>query len=206
MKNIAMVALVTLGLMGAASAFADDGVYVLGGVGKAIAGDGGRSAIDNLVTAAGGADFSSTMSEPATYKLEVGYQLDDNLALEGGYIGSKTVNYSAAGGNLNSPVLATSRINGWNLVGVATAPLGNGFGLLGKFGFANMQVLGHAKSSGFSDFTSGGAMDITFGIGAKYDFTKQLFVRLDVDRFSVGSSNVSSRSTIATLNFGYKFF
>jgi hypothetical protein len=206
MKNIVAAAAVIAGLMGASTAFAgEDGVYVLAGIGKPTAGDGGRSTIDGLVTAAGGAGFSSSMSTPTAYKLQIGFQLDENLALEGGYIGSQTVNYVATGGNLTGTVSSTSRISGWNLTGIGALPLGRGFSLLGKLGFANMQELAAAKATGFTDFTSGSKLDLTYGIGAKLDLAQGFFVRLDVDRYDLGSANASSRSTVAMLDLGYKF-
>jgi Outer membrane protein beta-barrel domain len=205
-RNIAKIAAVIAGLMAASTALAgDDGMYLLAGVGKPIAGDGGQSTIDNLVATAGGTGFSSSMSTPTTYKVQVGFQLDENLALEGGYIGSQTVNYSATGGNLNGAVSSTSRISGWNLTGIGALPLGQGFSLLGKLGFANMQELASAKATGFTDFTSGAKLDITYGVGVKLDLAKGFFVRLDVDRYDLGSANASSLSTVAMLGLGYKF-
>jgi OOP family OmpA-OmpF porin len=207
MKSTTSAFITIIALMIATSAFADnDGTYVLAGVGKIAAGDAGQSTIDSLVRGAGGEDFSSSMSKPTTYKLQIGYQLNDNLALEGGYVGSQTVNYAAAGGNLLGPVRSTSRINGWDVVGVAMAPLGGGLSVLGKLGFANMQELAGAQTTGFADFTSGSKVDITYGIGAKYDFANNVFLRLDVDRYDIGSSKAASSSTIATFNIGYKFF
>ena len=68
-----------------------------------------------------------------------------------------------------------------------------------------MQELATADALGFSASTSGSKTDVTYGIGAKYDFTNAVFVRLDLDSYNIGNSNTSRRRTAGMLDVGYKF-
>lgn len=206
MKKIILAATAIAGLIGVSTAFAgDNGMYLLGGVGKTIVGDSGQSSVDNVLASSGGGGFSSSMNAPILYKLQVGYQLDQNWALEGGYIGSRNVNYSASGGNLAGTITSSSRINGWNLTTVGALPLANGFSILGKVGLAAMQELATVRAAGFTDSTTGSNIHISYGIGAKYDLSNTVFIRFDMDRYNIGTSAASSNSTVGMIDLGYKF-
>jgi OOP family OmpA-OmpF porin len=206
MKKITVAAIAITGLLGASPAFAgDQGWYLLGGVGQATGGDSGQSSVDNAVASAGGPGFSSSMDTPTLYKLQAGYQLDRNWAVEGGYIGSNNENYTAAGGNLPGLVSSSASVSGWNLAGVGILPLADKFSLLGKLGIAAMQESATAQGAGFYASTTGSKTDVTYGIGVKYDFTNAVFVRADLDSYNIGNSNYSSRSTVGMIDIGYQF-
>jgi len=184
---------------------ADQGWYVLGGVGKSTGGDDGQTSIDNTLTSNGASGFSSNLGSPTLYKLEAGFQLDRNWALEGGYLGSNNSNYSATGGNLSGIATSSASFSGWNLTGVGTLPLGNGFSLLGKLGVANMQESANIGGGGYTTSISGSKTALTYGLGAKYDFGNGVFIRADLDNYDIGNSNASSRSTVGMVDIGYKF-
>jgi len=206
MKKSTLTVLALAGLISASSAFADDhGFYVLGGVGKVTGGDGGQSSIDNALGTAGGGGFSSSMDNPTVYRLQGGYQLNQNWAVEGGYLGSSNTNYSASGGNLPGTVTSSGSLSGWNVTGVGILPLANKFSLVGKLGVANMQESADVSAGNFSTSTGGSKTDATYGVGLKYDFNNATFIRADLDSYNIGNSNGSSRSTIGTINVGYKF-
>lgn len=206
MKKTYVAALTFAGLIGASSAFASgQGLYLLGGAGQTTGGNSGQSSVDNALTSAGTNGFSSNMNTPDLYKLQTGYQLDRNWALEGGYLGSNNASYSASGGNLPGSVTSSPSLKGWNMTGVGIMPIGNGFSLLGKLGVANMQESATVQGAGFSASTSGSKTDATYGIGAKYDFSNSVFVRLDLDSYNIGNSNSASRSTVGMIDIGYKF-
>lgn len=209
MKKFTFVAVTMAGLaglIGASPAFAaDQGWYLLGGAGQATGGDSGQSSIDNALTSAGANGYSSNLNTPALYKLEVGFQLDRNWALEGGYLGSSNSNYSALGGNLFGAATSSASFGGWNLTGVGILPLGSGFSLLGKLGVANMQESANVQGGGYSFSTGGSKTDATYGLGIKYDFGNGVFLRADLDSYNIGNSNTSSRSTVSMIDIGYKF-
>jgi opacity protein-like surface antigen len=75
---------------------------------------------------------------------------------------------------------------------------------LGKLGASNLKVstrlVGPAGDA--SQFSSKSAL--TYGLGAKYDFTKTVFARFDVDSYRTGTSS-SSRDAVWMIDIGYKF-
>ncbi|MDE2118425.1 MAG: porin family protein, partial [Betaproteobacteria bacterium] len=205
MKKIALAVLAIAGLAGASTAFAsDDGWYVLVGAGQPT-GNSDQSLLDNALIAGGARGFSSSLSKPTVYKLQAGYQINKNFAVEGGYLGSNNETYTATGGNLAGPVTASGNVTGWNLTAVGILPIANQFSLLGKLGVATIRDSATATGPGGTFSASGTKTDATYGLGAKYDFTNAVFVRLDVDSINVGSSASSSRSTVWTIDLGYKF-
>lgn len=210
MKKMTLAMTVIAGLIGASAACAadiniDEGVYIVGGVGRSISGDSGKSSVDDLVQLAGGKKFTSEMGKPVLGKLEIGYQLNQYLSLEGGYIGSKKESYTASGGNLASPVNATPRFAGWNGTIVGSWPVSNRFSLLAKVGAAQMQELATIRTTGFVDSTTGAKGALTNGVGVKYNFNKSTFLRFDVDRYNIGTTTASRFSIIGVLEAGYKF-
>ena len=209
MKKISLLLIGMTGLIGTPAAFAadstDSGFYVLGGVGQTIGNDD-KSTIDNALASVGGAGFSSTLSRPTVYKLQAGYQATKYLAVEGGYLGSNNETYTASGGNLGGPVTASASVSGWNFNVVGILPVANQFSLLGKVGLAAIRESGTVTGPGGSASLSGNKTDTAFGIGAKYDFANAVFVRIDLDRYNVGSNSSSSRVNVWMLDLGYKFY
>jgi OOP family OmpA-OmpF porin len=200
MKRFACVLVVVFGL--ASSAFAaDDGWYVLGGAGK-IAGKNDKSALDTTLNKIGFTGFSSSYSDPIVYKLHAGYQIDKNIAVEGGYIASSSAIYTASGGTLPVKYGLSGKISGMNLVLVGSLPVADKLSVLGKLG-----VSGIKESATYSNgrSVSANTTDLTYGAGARYDFTDAVFCRFDVDSYKSGSSTTTFRRVYWTIDAGYKF-
>lgn len=161
--------------------------------------------MDDALRAAGASGFSSSLNNPTVFKLQEGYQINRNWAIEAGYFQTNYENYSATGGNLPGPVTASARASGWHLSGVGILPLANQFSLLGKLGIASIEDEVTLSGPGGTLSASGTKIDTTYGIGAKYDVTKHFFGRLDVDSIKVGNSSSSSRYTVWTIDLGYMF-
>lgn len=187
------------------TAMAENGkFYILGAAGQ-ITNDSSKTEMDSLLTSVGGIGFASSYSKPTVYKLQVGYQINENFAAEGGYIGSNKATYSASGGNLAGPISASASVSGWSLTAVGILPIASQFSLLGKLGVAALRTGANITGPGGTASTSGSKTDLTYGVGAKYDFTNAIFGRLDLDSYKMGSSTASSRGTVWTLGVGYKF-
>jgi len=191
-------------LASGAALAADSGFYVLGGVGQ-VTGNNDKAVLDSALISLGGAGFSSSLSKPTVYKLQAGYQINRNLAVEGGYLGSNNETYSASGGNLAGPVVASGKINGWNLTAVGILPVAAQFSLLGKLGVSGIKTSVNVTGPGGTAAVGGSKTDLTYGIGAQCDFTDAFFARLDLDSYKTGSSTSSSRSTVWMIDVGYKF-
>lgn len=216
MKKIALALMTAAGLVCATTVFADDeGWYVYGAVGQTT-GNSDQSTLDNALTSVGAVGFSSSLSTPTIYNLDVGYQVSKYFAVEGGYLGATSENYNAAGGNLLDPVTASAKVTGWTLVAVGILPLDDQFNfmglplpdrfsLLGKIGVAGIKDTATVTGPNGTASVDGTKNDLTYGIGLKYDFDDATSMRLCLDSYSVGASTASSRSSVWTVGIGYKF-
>ena len=205
MKKITLAVMAVAGLAGASTAFAgDQGWYVFGAVGQTF-NDNGKSDLDSDLSSLGAKGFSSSINKPTVYNLDVGYQLNKNLAFEGGYLGSNNETYTASGGNLAGPLSASADVSGWDVAAVGILPIANQFSLLGKVGVADIRESATLIGPGGAVSLIGSKTDITYGIGAKYDFTEAIAGRIDLDRYSVGSSSSYSHTNVWTVGVAYKF-
>lgn len=177
---------------------AGEGWYILGAAGQTTS-NNDKATLDAALTSVGAVGYASTLNKPTVYKLQAGYQINRNFAVEGGYIGSGKETYTASGGNLAGPVVASGKVNGWNLNAVGILPVANQFGVLGKLGVAGLRFAANVTGPGGVASASVSKTDITYGIGAKYDFTDNIYVRLDLDSYKIGA-----RNTIWMLGLGYK--
>lgn len=195
MKKITLSVLVIAGLASATvqSAFASDtGWYALGQFGQSL--NNSKSSFDNTARSAGGSGFSSSMNNPTAYSLSAGYQINQNLAIEGGYIASGNSNYLMSGGNFGGSSISDS-FTGFDMKAVGILPLPNQFSLLGKIGVASLTQSG---STNFNSSVNGSKTGITYGIGGEYDFTDNIAVRLDWDSYNAGSTTLSTGSIVSS--------
>lgn len=206
MKKSIFYVMAVVGLMGASTAFAGDtGWYAFGAAGQATS-DNNKSDMDTWLRSLGGTGFASTYSKPTMYKLQLGYQINKNFAVEGGYIGSNDATYTASGGNLGGSGSTSVSYSGWNLTAVGIAPINDKFSLLGKIGVADIRYDFGLTVAGIGTVSaSGSKTDLLYGVGAKYDITNTVFTRFDLDSYKTGDSTFSSRDTVWTIGLGVKF-
>jgi OmpA-OmpF porin, OOP family len=113
------------------------------------------------------ADVDATGDDDVSVKVLGGYQINRNFAAEVGYI---DFGKTSAGG-------VDFKANALELVGVGILPLmDNKLGLYGKLGFAR----GEVKAAG----TTEDSVEVTYGIGVQYNFTPQLGVRGEWQRYA----------------------
>ena len=107
----------------------------------------------------GNADFGS--DDDTAFKLFAGYKFHPNVAVEGGWAQL----YDKGG----------SEVTSLEVVAVGILPLAHQFSLLGKLGFASVDV----------DTPLGGdtKTELTYGIGAQYDVTPMIGVRAGWQRY-----------------------
>lgn len=107
----------------------------------------------------GNADFGS--DDDTAFKLYAGYKFHPNVALEGGW-----AQLFDKGG---------TEVTSLEVVAVGILPLARQFSLLGKLGFASVDV----------DTPAGGdtKTELTYGIGAQYDVTPMIGVRAQWQRY-----------------------
>jgi OOP family OmpA-OmpF porin len=152
----------------ARGASADTGWYV--------GGHFGQSSADCQVTV-GSCDDSDT-----AWKILGGYQINRNFAVEFGYADLGTISVSAFGQTFNLETTA------WDLVGVGSWPFANQFSVYGKLGFHRSETeVGSAKDDG---------IDLTFGLGVRYDFSRNLGVRGEWQRYSSVSTPSATQGPV----------
>jgi OOP family OmpA-OmpF porin len=163
---------------------ADRGWYVGGSLGQSTAED----ACDGL----GGTGISCD-DEDTAWKFFGGYQLNRNFAVELGYTNFGEISLSAFG--LSETIEATA----WELVGVGSFPVADRFSLYGKLGFYRAETEDRTNFGFSADETNTG---LTFGIGARYDFTQTIGVRAEWQKYSdVGGGDIGE-SDLDVLSVG----
>lgn len=190
-----------------APAFAGD-VYVLGSVGRSTL-DLDKSEIDRDLVAAGAANLSSSLDKSDTaYKLQLGYQFNQNFAVEGGYIDLGKGGYAASftGGVANASVKAT----GWNISAVGILPINDTFSVFGKVGAIDAKVEANVSATGTGGTASGSASatkwKTLWGVGATYNLSKQVGIRLEYEEFNnLGDKNTTGEGDVSLVSAGVVF-
>lgn len=190
--RLIVAAVLALGGPLAASPVAAQGFYIGGSVGKSDFDDG--NAIPDLITS-GTVDGTDT-----GYKIFGGYRFNQNFGLELAWVDLGKAGYSGTFQGI--PVTGgTVETYGLNFSAVGTLPLGtSGFSLFGKAGVYSWEAKANDITGGLPFSGKQDGSDLSYGIGASYDFTKNLAMRAEWERFKAVDS-------ISLLSVGivYKF-
>jgi OmpA-OmpF porin, OOP family len=128
-----------------------------------------------------GGDVGSTKLEGADRETSfggfVGYQFNQNFALEGGIRRLADVDIGA--GNVKA--------NQYSISGVGTVPLSNGFNVFGRLGYNRLNI----KASGPGGSLSEDEDEILYGAGVGYKFSETVSGRLEVQKPESDVTNVS---------------
>jgi OOP family OmpA-OmpF porin len=123
------------------------------------------------------------------WKIFGGYQINRNFAVEVGY-GSLGETKASTPPFFVGPTLIPAadikiEVNAWEVVGVGSLPVADRFSLFGKVGLYGADTDIEVSFAGFGTVTeSEDNVDLTFGIGARYDFTRNFGVRAEWQRYS----------------------
>jgi OOP family OmpA-OmpF porin len=210
MQFMGIAASVAIMSMSSAHA-ADEGWYagVNAGTSHSKFKDGG---IDSAYSAQGVTSASSTDKHDDPYSLNLGYQFNRNFAVEGGYVNLGKYDFSSA---ISSPAADTVhgnyKVDGWTTSAVGILPLQNGFAAYGKLGalfsktkFEPTSDTGVTALSG----TSKSGTNLTYGLGLKYAFTRQIDGKVEWNRYQgVGDTSTTGKADIDayTVGVAYKF-
>ena len=119
-----------------------------------------------------------------------GYQLNRYLGVEAGYIdlGKTTI----PGASFSSKALTAAA--------VGTMPLTPQFALFGKLGVATVET--DVNSASDNNF------DPTYGMGVRYDFTRQIGLRGEWERFRVSGNPYAAKSDtdLFSVSLQYRFY
>jgi len=122
------------------------------------------------------------------WKLFVGKQLHENFAVELAYTDMGKFSYDA--NIITSPYAPTTESGTakpacWSLSAVGILPVGNNFSLLGKAGLCRWDDRVWAQEVGGPPYPEESiGNSLTFGLGAKYDFSTNWGVRAEWERFN----------------------
>lgn len=193
----------------AAPALAGD-VYVAASVGQSSI-DVNQGRLDGLLRSAGAVAVSSSVNKTDTaYKIQMGYQFNPNIAIEGGYIDLGNTKYSASftGGNAS----ANSKAAGLNIAALGILPINESFSVFGKLGMINAKVETTVSANGPGGAASASASSTNwkpnYGFGATYNVNKQFGIRAEYEQFSkLGDANKTGEADVNLLSVGlsYKF-
>jgi OOP family OmpA-OmpF porin len=164
-------------IIGLASALAFTGPAIAQDTGFYVGGALGQSSFDVDCTGTTSCD-----DEDSSWKIFGGYQFNKNFALEFGYadLGEATASVSVPPFTVNGSLEATV----WELVAVGSLPLADRFSIFGKIGLYRADTDINASVPGLGSASeSDSNTDLTFGIGARYDFARNLGVRLEWQRY-----------------------
>jgi OOP family OmpA-OmpF porin len=118
--------------------------------------------------------FDSCDDTKTAWKVFGGYQFTPNFALEAGYtnLGKFTASFG--------PETEEAKVTAWEASLLAGAPLMERLGIFGRFGFYRATVKDSDNMFGTFEHDN---TDATFGLGLSYDFTRNLGMRAEWQRY-----------------------
>jgi OOP family OmpA-OmpF porin len=203
--------LAALTIVATAQAQAQDrGAYIGFDLGRARL-QADHQAVDQGIVRSGFATSQTTLDErDTTWKLFVGHQFYRNFAIEGGYTDfgrfSLTTMTTAPAGQIGGSI----RAHAWSLDAVGLAPLSERVSVFGKVGVQRWDTDTQlaAAGAGAASRASYGARgnDWKLGLGARYDFSHRVGVRVEWERFvNVGDNAASGGGNIDLIAVGLQY-
>jgi OOP family OmpA-OmpF porin len=166
-----------------------------------IGGSLGQSKANDFCDGTSGSGVSCDDKDTA-WKVFAGYQFHPNVAIELGYSDLGKAKASGGGAEISDEASA------WDLTAVGSWPLANKFSVYGRLGFYHSEVTSNASVSGFGSASEDkSTTDLTFGIGARYDITRNLGVRAEWQRYNDMKDAFDTKSNVDVLSIGvlYRF-
>lgn len=204
MKTLAVV--MCGGLFVGQAVAADNGWYVGGSLGQSKA-DVSASDVKSALEAAGATGVVASVDNTDTsWKIFGGYQLNKNLGFELGYLNLGTLSSSATYVTpAGSPVRASGDGDGFEFSVVGTLPVTETISIFGKVGVFVWNVDATATTSLRTVSVSDDGTDLTYGLGANWQFMKNVSARAEWQRFNDiangGNSSVDMYSVGAVFRF-----
>ena len=109
-------------------------------------------------------------------------------------------NYDFKGAYLGTAVQGNLKITGYSLAAVGTFPINSSVGIFGKLGVFSWDAKASASSGSINNSASGSGSNALYGLGLKYNVTKQFSIRGEWDRF-----HDSNAVDLLSVGVAYKF-
>jgi OOP family OmpA-OmpF porin len=132
------------------------------------------------------------------FKIFGGYQFSRNWGVEVGYVDFGKAGIS--GSMLGIPFTGDLGVTALTVAGTGTMPMNESFSLLGKVGMWNWDAKASVAALGTAGSASDSGTDLFFGVGLRYNLSKNLGLQLEVEQYS-GDDSI----TYTSLGLRYKF-
>ena len=206
MLSSLFLAITGLGCAVGAQAAADNGWYLGAGVGRSDARD--LSGIDSTLAGYGITSRSSIDDSATAWKLFGGYQVNKHFGLEGGYadLGRYDINSSVTAPGAGPGAGNWEADNVWSLAAVGYLPIHDRFSAFGKAGLAYSRVNFTHSSPGAAVNASDNTTNPLFGLGLKYDFTKNASVRGEFERYqNLANASTTGETSVNVWSLGMQY-
>lgn len=148
----------------------------------------GQSDVDEDITAGLITSGRQVDSKDNAFKVFGGYMFNRHFGVEGAYVDLGEVSYSGSFGSaaVNGGKVETT---GFNVAALGSYPVTEAFSVFGKIGLFIWEAEASDTTGGvpFSQKTDG--TDISFGLGLNYQFTRNLGVRGEWERFKLDEAD-----------------
>lgn len=202
MKKVRLV-VAMVAACAAGSVFAQQGLYVGGSLGQSM------TSFDSEFSSGG--TSSSQEKTKTAYKGFVGYSINQYLAVEGGYanFGKPKAKVSGTGWSGEN----SQEESAWFGAAKGTLPINEQFNLFAKLGVTYNKVTGKWNATGESSSASKSRAEMLYGVGAEYNLTKQVGIRLEYEDFgkfgdqftNTGGGTGRTKTSMWSLGAAYKF-
>jgi OOP family OmpA-OmpF porin len=148
----------------------------------------GQSDVDEEITAGLINSGPQVDSKDNAFKVFGGYMFNRHFGVEGAYVDLGEVSYS--GSFFGSPVTGGKvETTGFNVAALGSYPVTEEFSVFGKIGLFIWEAEASDTTGGvpFSEKTDG--TDISFGLGLNNQFTRNLGVRAEWERFKLDEAD-----------------
>lgn len=195
-------------LFGSSTAFAANAGWYIGASGGGTKAKDAPSAseVDAELALLGFTSRSSVDDTDTGWKIFGGYKFNPNFAIEGNYADLGELSIKSIVTAPSSATINTSwEAKTWALSAVGIVPLAYKFDIFGKVGFQYWDV-DYKRSAPARASESDNGTDLTYGIGADYNFTDRFALRAEWELYqNIGDSNKTGESDVEMWSAGLQF-
>jgi len=138
----------------------------------------------------------------SSWRIFGGYQFNRNFAIEFGYADLGEASAAGAAPPFGTAG-ATFETTAFDLVAVGILPIAERFSAYGKIGLYRADTDITASLTGFPSVSlSDSNSDLTFAVGVRYDFTRNLGVRAEWQRYSDVAADEFGESDVDVMSIG----
>ena len=163
-----------------------------GETGWYLGGNIGQSKLKDGCSGLGGSGISCDDTDTA-FKILGGYNINRNFAAELGY--TDLGKAKASGLGLTDELKATA----WELSAVGSLPIANQFSAFGRLGLYFADAKENTNFAGNFKHTNS---DLTYGFGVRYDYSRELGVRGEWQRYSKVGGGDLGKSDVDVISVG----